>query len=148
MSDLLRTKISVLREQYDSEASMPRDIGVPEKSLNRFLKGSNLRGEAFDRLKEAARQFSLESDSSGQKVGVREPAASYLLGVLEGQAQAVRQFLESAIQEQDNLIRGIRRMAAPELPPPVSREVLDATGQRQLAEDAAATGRRRRKAAG
>jgi hypothetical protein len=81
---------------------------------------------------------------------------SYELGVIAGQAKAVRRFLESAIAEQDRVLAGLARLAerptstgvlvdevASVSNPPVSRAKLDETVRRQLAKDAEDARRRR-----
>ncbi len=75
----------------------------------------------------------------------------YQLGVIAGQATAVRQMLESALREQDRVLLGLSSMGATssrELTPDELRARLEETTRRQLEADAAAESRQRRKASG
>lgn len=145
--DDLRAELDPYIRYYGQIATLARAMGVPEHVVRR-ARSSGVSAQNRALIRDGLQRLPALPDTyAARAAAVEQAPTAYALGVLEGQAQAVRQFLESALQEQENLISGIRRLGSPALPPPVSREKLDETGRRQLADDAKA-GLARRKATG
>lgn len=120
-------------------------LGLGAGVLTAYETGKS--GISDERLVQLANLYGVDpEDLAGRPVSTGREDAFYD-GILHALATFNRASGELIAEVQAWRERQSGRTTGP-LPPPVSREVLDATGQRQLAADAAATGRRRRKAAG
>lgn len=114
-------------------------LGVSKGTPTKWRKGAKPEGDTRARVIAFAERVRRRGVSDRV---VREGAApdAYTLGVIRGQAEAVRRFLQSAMDEQARVIAGLDQLGATPLG---SRAVMDETLQRVAAADAAATPRRR-----
>lgn len=120
--------------------SVARALGVSKGTPTKWRKGARPEGDTKARVIQFAEQVRGDTAGVSSRV-VREAGPDpYALGIIRGQAEAVRRFLLSALDEQERVLAGLDRLGAT---PPVSRAVLDETARRQLEADAAATRRRR-----
>lgn len=119
-------------------------LGLGAGVLTAYETGKS--GVSDERLVQLANLYGVDpEDLAGRRVSTGRDDAFYD-GILHALATFNRASGELIAEVREWRDRQSGRTTEPI--PPVSREVLDALGQRQLAEDAAATGRRRRKAAG
>ena len=110
----VKQAIALLRQYAASvtPAAAAREIGLQRSAVTRWLNdGDEPKGKNRRLLLEWAAQRLYDAGARAGSGYVREPARdAYALGVLRGQAEAVRRHLLSALAEHDKIMEGLDRM--------------------------------------